>query len=166
MKMKKILALLLCALLLVSVFTACGNNADKTTDTTKKVEDVTAPVETDPTETEPEETGEVAEAKVIKFQLVDKNGNVVIDTTFNYEEGKSVFDAMVANLKVDYTTSAYGPMVNGIYLLNDNSVGITAVWAETSSYLALYVDGEYSMVGIDGVTYHDGIAIKWVETPA
>lgn len=148
MKMKKILALLLCALLIVSVFTACG-------EPTKTPEVTTA-----------ENAGEVAEAKVVKFQLVDKDGNVVIDTTFNHEDGKTIFDEMVANLKVDYTTSSYGPMVEGIYLLNDNSVGIKAVWAETSSYLALYVDDAYSMVGIDGVEYHDGIAIKWVETPA
>lgn len=148
MKMKKILALVLCTLLLVSVFTACG-------ETSKTPETTTA-----------EGSGDVVEAKVVKFQLVDKDGNVVIDTTFNHEDGKTIFDEMVANLKVDYTTSSYGPMVEGIYLLNDNSVGIKAVWAETSSYLALYVDDAYSMVGIDGVEYHDGIAIKWVETPA
>ena len=161
MKMKKILALILCALLIVSVFAACGNDAGKTTDTTKATETVeTAPVETDPVETEPE----VVEAKVIKFQLVDKAGNTVIDTTFDHEDGKTIFEEMVANLKVDYTDSSYGPMIEGIYLLNDNSVGVKAVWAETGTYLALYVDGEYSMVGIDGVEYHDGIAIKWVES--
>ena len=135
MKMKKILALILCALLIVSVFAACGQKGDG-------------------------KSGDV------KFQLVDKDGNTVIDAKFYHEDGKTIFDEMVANFKVDYTTSSYGPMIDGIYLLNDNSVGIKAVWAETSSYLALYVDGEYSMVGIDGVTYHDGIAIKWVETPA
>ena len=148
MKMKKILALVLCTLLLVSVFTACG-------ETSKTPETTTA-----------EGSGDVVEAKVVKFQLVDKDGNTVIDTTFNHEDGKTIFEEMVANLKVDYTTSSYGPMVEGIYLLNDNSVGIKAVWAETSSYLALYVDDAYSIVGIDGVEYHDGIAIKWVETPA
>ena len=148
MKMKKILALILCALLLVSVLTACG-------ETSKTPETTTA-----------EGSGDVVEAKVVKFQLVDKDGNTVIDTTFNHEDGKTIFEEMVANLKVDYTTSSYGPMVEGIYLLNDNSVGIKAVWAETNSYLALYVDDAYSMVGIDGVEYHDGIAIKWVETPA
>lgn len=146
MKMKKILALILCALLIVSVFAACG-------ETNKTPETTTA-----------ENSGEVAEAKVVKFQLVDKEGNTVIDTTFDHEDGKTIFEEMVANLKVDYTDSAYGPMIEGIYLLNDNSVGVKAVWAETATYLALYVDGEYSNVGIDGVEYHDGIVIKWVES--
>ena len=133
MKMKKILALILCALLIVSVFAACGNKADG-------------------------KSGDV------KFQLVDKEGNTVIDTKFYHEDGKAIFDEMVANFKVDYSTSTYGPMIEGIYLLNDNSVGVKAVWAETGTYLALYVDDQYSNVGIDGVEYHDGIAIKWVES--
>ncbi|MBO4213054.1 MAG: hypothetical protein J5894_02960 [Clostridia bacterium] len=133
MKMKKILALILCALLIVSVFAACGQKGDG-------------------------KSGDV------KFQLVDKEGNTVIDTKFYHEDGKAIFDEMVANFKVDYSTSTYGPMIEGIYLLNDNSVGVKAVWAETGTYLALYVDDQYSNVGIDGVEYHDGIAIKWVES--
>ena len=146
MKMKKILALILCALLIVSVFAACG-------ETNKTPETTTA-----------ENSGEVVVEKVIKFQLVDKEGNTVIDTKFYHEDGKAIFDEMVANFKVDYSTSTYGPMIEGIYLLNDNSVGVKAVWAETGTYLALYVDDQYSNVGIDGVEYHDGIAIKWVES--
>ena len=128
MKMKKILALLLCALLIVSVFAACGQKGDG-------------------------KSGEV------KFQLVDIDGKTVIDTTFNHEDGKLLFDEIKENFKV--VEEGY---VTGIFLL-DGSVGIQTNYAD-GSWLCLYVDGEMSMVGIDQVTYHDGIAIQWVETPA
>lgn len=159
MKMKKILALILCALLIVSVFAACGNDAGKITDTTE----TTAKVEES---NEPEETGgEVVEAKIVKIQLVDKEGNIIIDKEFNHEDGKSILDELKETVKVVGTESEmYGFYLDGMFLLEDESVGIMTDWNTTHTYLALYVDGEYASTGISGVTYHDGIVIKWVES--
>ena len=131
MKMKKILALLLCALLIVSVFTACGAKAD----------------------------GKSGEVKMV---VVDIAGETVIDAAFQHEDGKNIADEIQANFKVVEASPNY---FTGIFLKADESVGISAEYAN-GSWLALYVDDEMSMVGIGEVTYHDGIVIKWVETPA
>ena len=147
MKMKKILALLLCALLIVSVFAACGET-DKTPETTTA-----------------ENSGEVVAEKVVKIQLVDKDGNIIIDKEFNHEDGKSILDELKETVKVVGTESEmYGFYLDGMFLLEDESVGIMTDWNTTHTYLALYIDGEYASTGISGVEYHDGIVIKWVET--
>ena len=96
----------------------------------------------------------------VKFQLVDIDGKTVIDTTFNHEDGKTLLDDLKEDFKVDEASG----FVNGIFL-KDESAGILANYAD-GSWLCLYVDGEMSMVGIADVAYHDGITLKWVETPA
>ena len=145
--MKKILALILCALLIVSVFAACGET-DKTPETTTA-----------------ENSGEVVAEKVVKIQLVDKDGNIIIDKEFNHEDGKSILDELKETVKVVGTESEmYGFYLDGMFLLEDESVGIMTDWNTTHTYLALYIDGEYASTGISGVEYHDGIVIKWVET--
>lgn len=74
-----------------------------------------------------------------------------------------------------YTTDGdyLGPVLEeaGLIVMDDEQKtmfstvdGEKAVWAENNSYWALYVDGQYAMVGINEVPLQDGGSYKLVYT--
>lgn len=127
--MKKILSLLLCFVLVLSL-AACG-----TPDSQQEFTPVT----------DGETIGEGA--KTFPLEITDKDGNTV-HVTVNTDE-ETVGAALVALNLVEGEDSDFG-----LYVKTVN--GITADYDVDGTYWAFYINGEYAMTGVDQTPIVDG----------
>ena len=129
--MKKIVSMILCAILMVSLI-ACGG----------------APAETTPsaTVTDGQTVGEGS--KSFPLTIVDKEGNAITITVNTDKE--MVGEALTELGIVEGTMGEYG-----LYMTHVN--GIPAIWEDDGYYWSFYINDEYAMTGVDQTPVeHDG----------
>ena len=132
--MKKIVSLILCAILMVSLV-ACGG----------------APAETTPsnTVTDGQVVGEGA--KSFPLTIVDKEGNAITITVNTDKE--TVGEALTELGIVEGTMGEYG-----LYMTHVN--GIPAIFEEDGYYWSFYINDEYAMTGVDQTPITEGESYK------
>lgn len=132
--MKKIVSLILCAILMVSLI-ACGG----------------APAETTPsvTVTDGQVVGEGA--KSFPLTIVDKEGNAITITVNTDKE--MVGEALTELGIVEGTMGEYG-----LYMTHVN--GIPAIWEDDGYYWSFYINDEYAMTGVDQTPIAEGETYK------
>ena len=147
--MKKLIALSLILVMLVSLV-ACGG--PDTPSTTPSTDPTPAPT-TSPATTPSQENPQVG----AKFTVVvtDLDGT---ETTFEYtSEAATVGEALLAEGLIAGDQSDWGLMVTTVN-------GITADWATENAYWAFYIDGEYAQTGVDATEITDGATYSFVKT--
>ena len=79
----------------------------------------------------------------ITYQIIitDIDGEQLGSKYIAVEEGSTVFNDLVSNFDVDYTTSEYGPYLSSI---NGSII-------DSNYYLAIYENGEAAATGVDGL---------------
>ncbi len=94
------------------------------------------------------------------FELVDLNGEKLIEETISFEEGssESTLDLIETVVDVDYDTFDFGIMINGIDGHYPKEFG-----ASYNYYYQILVDDVASTVGISEIEYVDGMKISFVE---
>jgi hypothetical protein len=102
-----------------------------------------------------------AEEASFVVEIKDLSGDLISTHNINYPEDTtlSVFELMDEELDIDYSTSQWGVMINGIEGFYPQEYGITYNY-----YLGLYVNDEMSMVGIDQITYEEDMVISFIES--
>lgn len=84
---------------------------------------------------------------IFEISANEKTSTVTVFADAN----SNAFEAMRANLKVDYKDSAMGPFITGINNIKSDS----------GHYWALYVNGEYAQKGISLYTLKKDTNISW-----
>jgi hypothetical protein len=143
--MKRV-ARLVCALALAGGLVACGSTGSGTETTAA------------------EEPAEVVKIAVIGPNADGKDSAYVAETEYAladvadaWDLSQKAFDS--ASLTYDAQNSDYGVMLNSI---TNPATDEVLAWDEASGkYWQLFVDGEASEVGIDGVELSDGTSIVW-----
>lgn len=132
--MKRIVSLILCLILMVSL-AACGG----------------APAETTPsnTVTDGQVVGEGA--KSFPLTIVDKEGNAITITVNTDKE--MVGEALTELGIVEGTMGEYG-----LYMTHVN--GIPAIYEEDGYYWSFYINDEYAMTGVDQTPIVEGESYK------
>ena len=129
--MKKIVSLILCLILMVSL-AACGGGT----------------VETTPTFTPLTDGQTVGEgARTFQLTIVDKEGEEITITVNTDKE--MVGEALTELGIVEGTMGDYG-----LYMTHVN--GIAAIYEEDATYWAFYINGEYAMTGVDQTPIAEG----------
>ena len=141
--MKKLFALLLALVMVISLI-ACGSN--------------NAPESLPATDPAPEAT-EATQAEVvgIPFTVVvtDVDGT---ETTFQYtSDAATVGEALLAEGLIAGDVSDYG-----LYVTTVN--GITADWDTENTYWAFYINGEYAQTGVDATEITEGAVYALTKT--
>lgn len=143
-KFKKVLSLLLCAVLIaaIALFVGCNNN--------------NAPDETEPPVSTTDSSNEatvVGEGKTqFNFTVTDLNGNktAFIVKTDKTIVGEALLDAeLIAGDQGDY----------GLYVKTVNN--ITLDYDEDGAYWAFYIDGAYASTGVDATDIVEGSAYEF-----
>ena len=132
--MKKIVSLILCAILMVSLI-ACGGAPAETTLST--------------TVTDGQTVGEGA--KSFPLTIVDKEGNAITITVNTDKE--MVGEALTELGIVEGTMGEYG-----LYMTHVN--GIPAIWEDDGYYWSFYINDEYAMTGVDQTPITEGESYK------
>ena len=132
--MKKIVSLILCAILMVSLV-ACGGASAETTPSN--------------TVTDGQVVGEGA--KSFPLTIVDKEGNAITITVNTDKE--MVVEALTELGIVEGTMGEYG-----LYMTHVN--GIPAIWEEDGYYWSFYINDEYAMTGVDQTPIAEGESYK------
>ena len=154
----KILALILCALMLLS-FVSCGNTAENNTENPSTTDAVTTEADsTTDEETEPEVTGIWADAthtedkefgegeKTIEVEVIADE----ISVTFTiHTDGETLGDALIENSLVEGEEGEFG-----LYIKKVN--GMLADYDVDKTYWGLSKYGEYLMTGADSTPIADG----------
>ena len=144
--MKKLIALSLILVMLVSLVACGGNQTPSTAPTT------TAPTNA-PTTTNPTESPKVGADFTVT--VTDLDGT---EKTFTYHsEAKTVGEALLAEGLIAGDASDWGLMVTTVN-------GITADWATENAYWAFYINGEYAQTGVDATELVDGATYAFVKT--
>ena len=133
--MKKIVTLILCAILMISLVACGGDTAETTLPST--------------TVTDSQVVGEGA--KSFPLTIVDKEGNA-ISITVNTDK-ETVGEALTELGIVEGTMGEYG-----LYITHVN--GIPAIWEEGGYYWSFYINDEYAMTGVDQTPIADGESYK------
>lgn len=87
--------------------------------------------------------------------LKDKNNNVCVDDTYHNNNNLSLVELLKTNYEVRMEKSTYG------YILYDFEEIKTDF---KNSYLAIYVNDQYSNYGISGIVLKDDMVILFKET--
>ena len=151
--MKKIIALLLVLVMLVSLV-ACGGNNTPTTEpsTAPSTSPSTAPSTppaTNPSQDEPDL------GATFTVVVTDLDGS---ETTFQYtSKAATVGEALLAEGLIAGDESDWGLMVTTVN-------GVTADWATENAYWAFYINGEYAQTGVDTTELTDGATYSFVKT--
>lgn len=132
--MKKIVSLILCAILMVSLV-ACGGTPAETTPSV--------------TVTDGQTIGEGA--KSFQLTIVDKEGSSITITVNTDKE--MVGEALTELGIVEGTVGEYG-----LYMTHVN--GIPAIYEEDGYYWSFYINDEYAMTGVDMTPITEGEAYK------
>lgn len=145
--MKKLTALIL-SLMLVLSLTACAGSETPAAETTTAVETTAA--------AEAVASNVLGEgATVFTCTVADLDGN---ETAFEiHTDETTVGAALLAVQLIDGDMGDYG-----LYITSVN--GITADWDADQTYWAFYVDGEYSMTGVDLTEIDPSVAYSLVLT--
>ena len=133
--MKKIVTLILCAILMVSLVACGGDTAETTLPST--------------TVTDGQVVGEGA--KSFPLTIVDKEGNAITITVNTDKE--TVGEALTELGIVEGTMGEYG-----LYITHVN--GIPAIWEEDGYYWSFYINDEYAMTGVDQTPITEGESYK------
>ncbi len=80
-----------------------------------------------------------------------KGNQTFLQKTIEAEKGINAFEQMKGIMDVNYTMYSFGPMITGI----------NGETAPQNSYWALYIDGNYSMTGINQVILDKNMLIEW-----
>ena len=133
--MKKIVSLILCAILMVSLI-ACGG----------------APAETTPsvTVTDGQVVGEGA--KSFPLTIVDKEGNAITITVNTDKE--MVGEALTELGIVEGTMGEYGLYMTHVNVIPD-------IWEDDGYYWSFYINDEYAMTGVDQTPSPRAKATSW-----
>lgn len=90
------------------------------------------------------------------FIVIDIDNNTIINDIIEYEQSDELFELLNEKYDITYKKDLYGVAVYGINnLITD--------WVY--SYLAIYVNGEYSNNGISSIPLIDNMELKLVEMP-
>ena len=152
--MKKLIALSLILVMLVSLVACGGPDTPSTTPST----DSTSTPTSNPATTPSQENPQVG----AKFTVVvtDLDGT---ETTFEYtSEAATVGEALLAEGLIAGDQSDWG-----LYVTTVN--GVTADWATENAYWAFYINGEYAQTGVDateivaGTTYEMAKVVSYTE---
>lgn len=103
----------------------------------------------------------------IQIILLDEQRNVIFDDTLEFEEEDTLLGLLQDNYTVYCGNHQYQPdeacetnFMNGRVLLGIESVQTD--WF--SSYIGIYINGEYSNKGIDAIPLNDGDVIQFEYT--
>ena len=129
--MKKLISLILCLVIVLSL-TACGG--EKAPETTPSN-----------TVTDGQVVGEGA--KTFPLTIVDKEGNAITITVNTDKE--TVGEALTELGIVEGTVGEYG-----LYITHVN--GIPAIYEEDGYYWSFYINGDYANTGVDTTTILPG----------
>ena len=133
--MKKLISLILCLVIVLSL-TACGG--EKAPETTPSN-----------TVTDGQVVGEGA--KTFPLTIVDKEGNAITITVNTDKE--TVGEALTELGIVEGTVGEYG-----LYITHVN--GIPAIYEEDGYYWSFYINDEYAMTGVDQTPIAEGESYK------
>lgn len=141
--MKKIIALMLAVVLVMSLVACGGTETPETTPSTTPG-------------TEPVSYTEMGEgATTFYFTVQDLDGTV---KNFKIKtDAKTVGEALVAVKLIEGDQSDYGLMVHTVN-------GIKADWATEQAYWAFYINGEYAMTGVDSTDVVADATYSFVKT--
>jgi hypothetical protein len=90
----------------------------------------------------------------VNIKLYDIDEKLISDKNIGYNEDEKLIDLLEKNYKVRTSTSIYG------YILLD----IDDIKTDfKTTYIAIYVDDNYSNVGISGIILYDGMRIAFKE---
>lgn len=99
----------------------------------------------------------------ITIVLVDQIGDTVHSQTYTFSEDDTLFDLLVEHFTIECANMQYqadectdNPLMDHV-LMTVN--GIETDW--TNTYIAIYVNDEYSNYGIDDIPLHDGDTIRF-----
>ncbi len=93
-----------------------------------------------------------APVETVSVQFSIKGTQNMLGKTIDAVKGANAFEEMKKHFVVNYKETVYGPMVMGINGEN----------ALENNYWALYVDGNYSQVGINSITLDKNMQISWL----
>ena len=133
--MKKLISLILCLVIVLSLAACGGEKAPETTPSN--------------TVTDGQVVGEGA--KTFPLTIVDKEGNAITITVNTDKE--TVGEALTELGIVEGTMGEYG-----LYMTHVN--GIPAIWEEDGYYWSFYINDEYAMTGVDQTPIADGESYK------
>ncbi len=93
----------------------------------------------------------MGESVSLELKAIDSDGRTVFESRSVLAKGTNAFDAMRSLTEVEYQQFSFGKLVTGI----------AGVSAPTNYYWALYVNGEYAMTGIEGITLNGDTLVEW-----
>ena len=90
----------------------------------------------------------------VTIELVDLEGNVSTQQ-LDFEEGYTLERLMSENYEITYKDDQYGSLLLGINDIQTDFV---------STYIAIYIDGEYSNYGLSSIELKEGSTYSFRET--
>lgn len=104
---------------------------------------------------------------LITVELVGRDGSIESVKSIDYDEGYTLFDVLDDNYELLCADAAYKPStscnkvtMNGRVVLGMDSVETN--W--TNSFIAIYVNDVYSVVGIDSIIINDNDVFRFEYT--
>lgn len=94
------------------------------------------------------------EEGTFQFTLIDKNNITIYDDTIVFKEGDSLLGLLDEKYGVRYENGQFGAVVFDIGSVKTDFY---------TTYLAIYVDDEYSSMGISNIKLVTGMRVKIVE---
>jgi len=85
------------------------------------------------------------------LKAIDLNGIIVVDKEKSFAEGTQALTAMEDMTNIEYSKFVYGVMI----------LSINGVKPGDRQYWALYVDGNYSDIGISDIVINKNRVIEW-----
>lgn len=92
---------------------------------------------------------------VVTIVVVNKSGYEVINKNIEFSKGDNLVDLLDENFKIVTEDGMYGKIILSIE---------DVVTDFETSYLAIYVNDEYSQVGLSYIELKDKLVVKFVET--
>lgn len=92
---------------------------------------------------------------VVTIVVEDKSGKEVVNKNIEFLKGDNLVDLLDENFKVVMEDGPYGKVIYSIENVETDF---------QTSYLAIYVDGKYSEVGLSYIELRDKLVVKFVET--
>lgn len=92
---------------------------------------------------------------VVTIVVVNKSGEEVVNKNIEFVKGDNLVDLLDKNFKIVTEDGMYGKIILSIEDI---------VTDFETSYLAIYVNDEYSQVGLSYIELKDKLVVKFVET--
>lgn len=90
----------------------------------------------------------------VTIELVDLEGNKE-EKRLDFDEGDTLFDLLYSNYEVTYEETGYGILLLGIDDIQTDF---------TSTYIAIYINGEYSNLGLSSIILEEENVYSFRET--